>query len=265
MSTKSIRLESYAVPSAEQVLPASLESRAIMAAAQLGSDAAAIRRRTMRVGFIGLDLTGKAMALKLIKAGHQLAVYDPTREIPETLTSAGGSVANSIQDACRLADAVFTMLPDDEATEAVTLGPGGVVESLPRDAIHIGSSTVSVECSDRIVEAHWNAGKQYISAPILVRSDGTAEEELLVIAGGHEATIIRIEPVLSPIGQLAQLCGWPSDANVIQLGANYMGATLFQFLDRHPELCAEQHRTQLASRGSPVARFLGIETKGVLQ
>ena len=160
-------------------------------------------------------------------------------------------MANSIQDACRWADAVFTMLPNDEVAEAVILGPGGVVESLPRKAIHIGSSTVSVECSDRIVEAHWDAGRQYISAPVLVRSESTAEEQLIVIAGGREATIIQIEPLLNPIGQLAQLSGWPSDANVVQLAANCAGATLFQFLARHPELCAPQNRSQLARRRHP--------------
>jgi 3-hydroxyisobutyrate dehydrogenase-like beta-hydroxyacid dehydrogenase len=265
MSRKSLRVESYPVRPAELLLSARLGRHAIMAAAQLGSNATANKSRTMRVGFIGLDQTGEAMASRLIKAGHQLTVYDPAREIPEALASAGWSVANSIQDACRSADAVFTMLPNDEVTEAVILGPGGVIESLPGKAIHIGSSTVSVECSDRIVEAHWDAGKQYVSAPVLVRSEGTEEEQLLVIAAGSEATIIQMEPLLSRIGQLAQLSGWPSDANVIQLGANYMGATLFQFLARHPELCARQHLSQPARPASPLARFLGIETKGVLQ
>ena len=177
----------------------------------------------MRVGFIGLDHTGQAMASRLLKAGHQLTVYDPVREIPEALASAGGIAANSIQDACRSADAVFTMLPNDEAAEAVILGPGGVVESLPREAIHIGSSTVSVECADAIVEAHWDAGQQYVSAPVLVGSGLDADEQLLVIAGGCEATIFQIEPLLSPIGQLAQLGGWPSDANLVQLGATCDG------------------------------------------
>lgn len=219
----------------------------------------------MRVGFIGFDSTGQAMASRLLKAGHQLTVYDPAREIPEALESAGGSAANSIHDACRSADAVFTMLPNDEVTEAVVLGPGGVVESLPQSAIHIGSSTVSVECSDRIVEAHWDAGKQYVSAPVLVRSDPTAEEQLLVIAGGREATIIEIEPLLSLIGQLERLSGWPSDANLVQLGADCVGATLFQFLARHPELCGRQDRSHFAHAASLLTRFLDIKTKGVLQ
>ncbi|MDP9421645.1 MAG: NAD(P)-binding domain-containing protein [Pseudomonadota bacterium] len=222
------------------------------------------RKRAMRVGFIGFDTIGKAMASRLLKAGHQLTLYDPAREIPESLESAGGKVADSVQDACRWADAVFTMLPTDEVAEALILGPGGVAQSLPETAIHIGSSTVSIECSDRIVKAHWDAGKEYVSAPVLVGPDGTAED-LLVIAGGREATIFRIEPLLSPIGQLERLCGWPSEANIIQVSASYMGATLFQFLDRHPELCARQNRSQLARPASPLARFLGIETNGVLQ
>ena len=214
--------------------------------AHLGSDAPVKGRRTMRVGFIGLDRAGRAMASRLLKAGHQLSVYDPDRGIPEDIESTGGSLANDIQDACRWADAVFTMLPNDEVAEAVILGSAGVLESLPRKAIHIGSSSVSVECSDRIVEAHWDAGKQYVSAPVLVRSEGTAEEQLLVIAGGKEATISQIEPLLRPIGQLAQFSGWPSDANLVQLGVNCADGTLFQFLARHPELGHRQNWSQLA-------------------
>ena len=263
MSRKSLQVESYAVGRAQ--LPARLRRLAITSATRLGLDAPANKSRAMRVGFIGLDHTGKTMASRLLEAGHELTVYDPAREIPEALASAGASMANSIEDACRSADAVFTMLANDEVTEAVILGPGGVVENLPRKTIHIGSSTVSVECSDRIVEAHWDAGKQYISAPVIVRSDSRAEEQLLVIAGGCEATIVQMEPLLSPIGQLARLSGWPSDANLVQLGADCVGATLFQFLARHPELCARQDRSQLARPASPLARFLDIETKGVLQ
>lgn len=246
MSTKNLRVGSHAFAAAEQALRASP------------------RKRAMRVGFIGLGPIGAAMASRLLKAGHQLSLCDPVREIPGALLSAGARVADSIHDACRSADAVFTMLPTDEATEAVVLGPDGVAESLPEMAIHIGSSTVSIECSDRIVRAHRGAGKEYVSAPVLARPGGAAEE-LLVIAGGRKATISRIEPLLSPIGQLERLCGWPSNANIIQLGASYMGSTLLQFLARHPELCTRHHRTQLARPASPLAGFLGIETKGVLQ
>ena len=261
MLGKSLEIDSYAFGAAENALPASLRSAPTMSAAPLGFDAPANALRTMRVGFIGLDHTGEAMASRLLKAGHQLTVYDPTREIPDALASAGASIAHSIEDACRWANAVFTMLPNDEVTEAVILGPGGVIESLPRKAIHIGSSTVSVECSDRLVEAHWDAGKEYVSAPVLVSSRPRAEEQLLVIAAGREATIIQIEPLLRRIGKLAQLSGWPSRANLVQLGANCEGAAENRFLAQH--LCAGQDRSQF-SRAASLALF-DIETKGVLQ
>lgn len=236
-----------------------------MSAAQLASDASNKTTHVRRVGFIGLGRTGTAMATSLLKSGHLVTVYDPARVIPEALASTGVNAANSVEDACRSADVVFTMLPDDEIAEAVILGRAGVVESLPRKAIHIGSSTVSVECSDRIVEAHWESGKEYVSAPVLVRSGSTADEQLFVIAGGREATMIKIEPLLSQIGQLAQLSGWPSDANFVHLGADSAGAGLFQFLARHPELRARQYRSQFGGPTSPLGRFLDSETKGVLQ
>ena len=174
-------------------------------------------------------------------------------------------VADNIRDVCRSADAVFTMLSNDEVAEAVILGTAGVVESLPRSAVHIGSSTISVRCSDVIVEAHWNAGKQYISAPVLVGSGLAADVQLIVIAGGREAMILQIEPLLSPIGQLAQLGGWPSIANRIHLGAMGEDSSLSQLLARHPELCAGQGPSQLARRAPPFSHSLDIETKGVLQ
>jgi 3-hydroxyisobutyrate dehydrogenase-like beta-hydroxyacid dehydrogenase len=219
----------------------------------------------MRVGFIGFDQIGREAASRLLEAGHQLTVYDPLREIPETLVSAGAIAAKSIPDVCHSAEAVITMLPNDEAAEAVILGTGGVVETLPRSAIHIGSSTVSVECADAIAEAHWNAGRQYISAPVLVGSGLAADAPLIVIAGGREATILQIEPLLSPIGQLAQLGGWPSNANLIHLGAMCDDSTLSQLLARYPELCARQDASQLARRAPPFSHSLDIENKGVLQ
>ena len=203
----------------------------------------------MHVGFIGLDHTGQQIVSRLVQAGHRLTVYDPIREIPETLLWAGAMVADSIEEVCRSADAVFTMLPGDDAAEDVILGVGGVVESLPRGAVHIGSSTVSVPCSDAIVEAHWDAGQQYIAAPVLVGSELAADEQLIVIAGGCQATIVRIEPLLSPIGPLAELAGWPSHANSIHLGAMCDDSTLSQFLVTH--------------RASHLSRSL--DTKGVLQ
>jgi 3-hydroxyisobutyrate dehydrogenase-like beta-hydroxyacid dehydrogenase len=182
----------------------------------------------MRVAFIGLDHVGQAMALSLLEAGHQLTVYDPTNEKAETLVPAGAAVANSIAGACCSADAVFSMLADEEAVEAAVLHAGGVVDSLPWNAIHIGSSTIGVECSDRLVEAHWDAGQRYIAAPVLGWSNA-AGARLLMIAGGCNRAIAEVQRLFDAIGEVTvQLGGWPSEANVFQCSANALFEATFE-------------------------------------
>lgn len=183
----------------------------------------------MRVAVIGLDPVGQAMALSLREAGHQLAVYDPSGETPEALASAGAEVANSIASACCTADAVFSMLAGDQAVETAVLGAGGIADSLPRNAIHIGSSTISVECSDLLVEAHWNVGQRYIAAPVLDRSNAAAGAPLLMIAGGCAAVMAEVQPLFDAIGKVTiQLAGWPSRANLVQHSANSRFETMVE-------------------------------------
>src|SRR5271170_845828 len=98
----------------------------------------------MKVGFIGLGHMGAGMAANLLKAGHEVAVYNRTRAKTEALVKGGAKEAATIADACR-GDAVFTMLANDNVVEAVVFGKAGIMVSLPAGAIHISSSTISVD------------------------------------------------------------------------------------------------------------------------
>src|SRR3954468_17377851 len=98
----------------------------------------------MKVGFIGIGAMGRGMAKNLIAAGHELAVYNRTREKAEALSTAGARVADTPADAARGAEAVFTMLADDHAVEQVVFGETGLIARLARGAVHISSSTISV-------------------------------------------------------------------------------------------------------------------------
>ena len=97
----------------------------------------------MKVGFIGLGHMGSGMAANLLKAGHQVTVYNRTLTKVEPLVAQGAKAAASVADACR-GDAIVTMLANDEAVASVTLGEGGIIAGLPKGAIHISSSTISV-------------------------------------------------------------------------------------------------------------------------
>src|ERR1700735_4639568 len=103
----------------------------------------------MNVGFIGLGHMGSGMAANLIKAGHTVTVYNRTKERTEPLVALGADAAKNLADACK-GDAVFTMLANDDAVKSVVYVDKGGLANLSRGAIHISSSTISVNLSERL-------------------------------------------------------------------------------------------------------------------
>src|SRR5450432_3257182 len=98
----------------------------------------------MKVGFVGLGSMGLPMAESLVAGGHQLFVYNRTHGRAQPLHEAGARIAATPAEAAREAEVVFTMLSDDAALEAVTLGEAGILSGLAPGAVHVSSSTVSV-------------------------------------------------------------------------------------------------------------------------
>lgn len=97
----------------------------------------------MKAGFIGLGKMGAGMVRNLLRAGHGVTVYNRTRDKAEALAESGAAVADSPADAASGADAVFTMLADDQAVTDVVFGERGLASGLAKDAVHISSSTIS--------------------------------------------------------------------------------------------------------------------------
>ena len=97
----------------------------------------------MKVGLIGLGNMGSGMAANLLKAGHDLTVYNRTPDKLKTLVQQGAHSAAQVADACH-GDAVITMLSDDAALESVVFGDRGVIASLGANAIHVSTSTISI-------------------------------------------------------------------------------------------------------------------------
>jgi 3-hydroxyisobutyrate dehydrogenase-like beta-hydroxyacid dehydrogenase len=117
----------------------------------------------MNIGFIGLGHMGSAMARNLLKAGHHVILHNRTRSKAEALASEGARVAKSVGGACRN-EAVVTMLADDEALADAAFGEGKLIAELPRNAVHVSMSTISVALSDRLTEAHQAAGQAFVAA-----------------------------------------------------------------------------------------------------
>ena len=184
----------------------------------------------MDVGFIGLGQMGQAMALNLVKAGHRVVVFNRTRAKAEALASEGAEIAESVADACRR-PALITMLAGDDAVEAVFFGNGNGLSALGQGAVHISMSTISVALSDRLAEAHRNAGHSYVAAPVFGRPEAAAAAKLFVVAAGPEATLARCQPLLDAVGQRTFVIGdKPSSANLVKLSGNFLLAAMIECL-----------------------------------
>ncbi len=184
----------------------------------------------MKVGFIGLGQMGQGMAGNLIKAGHQVTVYNRSAGKAEALLKLGAGEARTPAGACH-GEAVVTMLADDKALEALAFGEQGIIASLPKSAIHISSSTVSVALSERLTEAHAKAGQRFVAAPVFGRPDAAAAGKLFVVAAGEEVALGDCAPVFDAIGQRTFILGNnPATANLVKLSGNFLIASVIESL-----------------------------------
>jgi 3-hydroxyisobutyrate dehydrogenase-like beta-hydroxyacid dehydrogenase len=184
----------------------------------------------MKVGFIGLGHMGAGMAANLLKAGHDVTVYNRTRTKVEALVAQGAKAAASLSDACR-GDAVLTMLANDDAVESVVFSDGGIIGSLPAGAPHISSSTISVALSEKLEAAHAKAGQRFVAAPVFGRPGVAAAGQLFVIAAGGPDTVDAVAPLFDAIGQKTFVVSeTPKAANLVKLSGNFLIASVIESL-----------------------------------
>jgi 3-hydroxyisobutyrate dehydrogenase-like beta-hydroxyacid dehydrogenase len=184
----------------------------------------------MKIGFIGLGQMGHGMASNLLKAGHDVTVYNRSPGKAEDLVARGARKAASVAEACG-GDAVMTMLADDKAAEHVALDEGGIVASLAKSAIHVSSSTISVELSERLTKAHAKAGQCFVSAPVFGRPDVAAAGKLFVATAGAEEALKDCAPLFEAIGQRTiVLSSTPCAANLVKLSGNFLIASVIESL-----------------------------------
>ena len=193
----------------------------------------------MKVGFIGLGHMGTGMAANLLKAGHEVTVYNRTRTRAEPLAAQGAKIASAPSEACG-GDAVITMLANDEAVESVVFGDQGILASLAKSAIHISSSTISVAFSERLTEAHAQAGQRFVAAPVFGRPDAAAAGQLYVVAAGASDALKDAAPLFEAIAQRTFIFSeTPSAANLIKLSGNFLSASVIESLGEAMALVAK--------------------------
>jgi len=173
----------------------------------------------MQVGFIGLGRMGQAIAGNVLKGGHDLIVYNRTRAKASELEAAGADVAATIAAACEGREVVMSMLTDDAALHEVA--QGGLLERLPKGAIHVPMGTHSVTALLELDAAHKAAGQVLVAAPVLGRPDAAAAAQISIVPAGPAAAIEKLAPLFDILGRRTFNAGTnPAGAAAVKLANN---------------------------------------------
>jgi 3-hydroxyisobutyrate dehydrogenase-like beta-hydroxyacid dehydrogenase len=201
----------------------------------------------MNVGWIGLGNMGSVMAQRLLDAGHELTVFNRTRDKAEGLLARGARWAATPAEAAQNR-AVITMLADDAAVQSV-LGQGGALEAMAPGTIHVSMSTISYALAQELTESHATRGVGFVGAPVFGRPDAAAAGKLFIVAGGEPHAIEACQPLFSALSQ-----------KVLALGPSAAAAHLTKVLGNFMLISS----VELLGEALGVAHGLGIEPQLVL-
>jgi len=177
----------------------------------------------MRIGFIGLGKMGAAIAANLVRAGHDVAIWNRSADKARPLVDAGATLAESPRAAAADRGVVFTMLADDAALDLVLAGENGVVAGLRPGALHVSMSTIAVATAERTAATHLARGQHFLCAPVFGRPEAAAAAKLFIVAAGDSADFQVANPLLGVIGQRVFYLGnTPSAASLVKLCGNFM-------------------------------------------
>jgi len=155
----------------------------------------------MKVSFIGMGTMGTAMALNIIKAGHEVTVHNRSREKEEPVAKAGARRAGSPKEASQEADIIITCVSDTPDVEGVVLGENGVIHGAQPGAIVIDMSTISPSATRRIAAELAKKGIRMLDAPVSGGSEGAQKGTLTIMVGGSAEDVAQAMPVLSAMGK----------------------------------------------------------------
>jgi 2-hydroxy-3-oxopropionate reductase len=178
----------------------------------------------MNIGFIGLGIMGKPMARNLIKAGHQLVVYDLNPERVRETAEFGASRGQSAKDAAARSQVTFTMVQDGPEVEAAILGGSGAIEGAMPGAIIVDMSSVSPLVSQKVGAACSARGIEFLDAPVSGGEPKAVDGTLAIMVGGKQETFEKVLSLFKVMGSSATLTGPVGAGNVTKLANQIMVA-----------------------------------------
>jgi len=178
----------------------------------------------MRVGFIGLGIMGKPMARNLLKAGHELVVYDVSPQAVADVVASGAARGESARDVAARSEVAITMVPDGPEVEVAILGPSGALEGAAPGSVIVDMSSISPLVAQTVGAACDAKGVGFLDAPVSGGEPKAIEGTLAIMVGGRQATFDRVLPLFQAMGSSATLTGPVGAGNVTKLANQIMVA-----------------------------------------
>ncbi len=178
----------------------------------------------MRVAFLGLGIMGWLMASNLLKAGHELTVWNRTRGKDVE----GARSAASPAEAATGAEVIWMCVSDTKAVESVLFGPQGVEQSLTQGMVLVDSSTISPSATRKFAERMRPKGVDYVDAPMTGSKAAAESGTLIFMVGGEEAAIERLKPLFAAMGKLFFRMGDTGKGQAAKLAMNLQIALIYE-------------------------------------
>ena len=178
------------------------------------------------IAFIGLGVMGEPMARNLLKAGHNVQVYDVRTETQEAISKEGAKYSNSPADAAIGTEFIITMLPSGKEVSQAALGKEGFLESMSENALFIDTSTILPADTDEISKKLKIQNRRMIDAPVGRLAQNAVDGTLLFMVGGSESDLEIARPILDILGDKIVHCGPVGSGTRMKIVNNYQSTSL---------------------------------------
>ena len=166
----------------------------------------------MNIGFIGLGIMGRPMALNLINAGHSVSVHARRPAMMTSLTDAGATACNTSADVASNADIIFICVSDTQDVEQVILGDEGILKTIKKDSVVVDMSTISPSATRKLATQLTEHNVHMLDAPVSGGEQGAIDGALSIMVGGDEEIFNRVLPLFEVMGK-----------NIVHIGDNGAG------------------------------------------
>ena len=178
----------------------------------------------MRIAFLGLGIMGSPMAANLVKAGHEVTVWNRTAG----KSVEGARTASSPAEAAQGAEVVWMCVSDTKAVEGILFGQDGVEKSLTQNMIVVDSSTIAPSATRKFADRLAGKGVQYVDAPVTGSKAGAESGTLIFIVGGAEAVIEKLNPLFEAMGKRVFRMGETGKGHAAKLVMNLQIALIYE-------------------------------------